>query len=136
MGIQEPYMLMQQFPVLKGGLQGAQQLLLPPAQFQGILGVHGGEIHIHHRKCLPVYHHGSLLKINTGQQNPVVHLILGMALNHGALHLELNHGNGLVHLGSQPRIHRIVNVLVQNLGHEPRAGVFLVHLGRKHGKWP
>ena len=136
MGVQEPYMLMQQFPMFKGRLQGAQQLLLPAAQLQRILGVHGGKIHIHHGKCLTIYNHGSLIKINIGQQDPVVHLILRMALNHGALHLELNHGNGLVHLGRQARVHRIVNVLVQNPGHEPCAGVVLVHLGRKHGEGP
>ena len=59
-----------------------------------------------------------------------------MALNHGALHLKLNHRNGLVHLGRQAGVHCIVNVLVQNLGHEPCTGVVLVHLGCKHGKGP
>ena len=136
MRVQEPYMLVQQFPMFKGRLQGAQKLLLPAAELQGILWVHGGKIHVQHGKCLTVNDHGPLLKVNVGQQDPVIHLILRMALNHGALHLKLNHGNGLVHLGSQPRIHRIVNVLVQNLGHEPRAGVFLVYLGRKHGERP
>ena len=53
MGVQESYMLMQQFPMLEGGLQGAQQLLLTTAQLQRILWVHGREIHVQHGKCFP-----------------------------------------------------------------------------------
>ena len=136
MGVQESYMLMQQFPMLEGGLQGAQQLLLTTAQLQRILWVHGREIHVQHGKCFSFNDHCTLLKVHAGQKDPVVHLILRMALNHGALHFKLNHRNGLVHLGRQAGVHCIVNVLVQNFGHEPCAGVVLVHLGCKHGKGP
>ena len=57
-----------------------------------------------------------------------------MACDGLPLHLELDNGNGLVHLGRQAGIHRVVNVFVQNLRHEALTRIVLVNPGCKHGQ--
>ena len=57
-----------------------------------------------------------------------------MAPDNLALHLELNDGDGLVHLGCQPRIHRIIDILIQNLRNKALARIIVVNPGREHGQ--
>ncbi len=59
-----------------------------------------------------------------------------MALDNGALHLELDHGDGLVHFRRQARIHGVVDIFIQYMRYKPLAGVVPVHLGREHGQGP
>ena len=120
--------------VHKGGLKGPQQILFPTAQFQGILWIHGGKVHIHHGIRLTVNVHCSFFIVHIGQHHTVIHLIFRVAPYHGALHLKLDNSNGLVHLGCQAGVHCVINILVQDFGHEPGTGVILVYLGREHGQ--
>jgi len=46
--------------------------------------------------------------------------------------LELDDGHGLVHLGGQMDIDRVVFVFVQDMGRKDLAGIIAVDLGRKH----
>ena len=59
-----------------------------------------------------------------------------MTPDHISLHLELNHRDGLVHLGRKPRIHRVIYIFVKNFGHKPGARIILIDLGREHGQRP
>ena len=73
---------------------------------------------------------GAVLEINFIQQNPVFHLVLRMPGDQLALQLELDDGNGLVHLCRQRDIHRVVGVFVQNVRGEDGAGVCLLYTSR------
>ena len=59
---------------------------------------------------------------------------LRTALNNLPLHLKLDHGDGLVHLRRQPRIHGVIDILIQNLGQKPGTGIILINPGREHGQ--
>ena len=65
---------------------------------------------------------------------PVLHVVLRMAFDDLALHLKLDHSDGLVHLGRQPRIHRVINIFIQDLRHKVLAGIVPVDSGCKHGQ--
>ena len=111
-----------------------EQLLLLPGKCQRIFGIHGGEFHIQHRIFPAVYGYNSLFKINLFQKPPAVHLILWMAFDNLAFHFKLNYCYCLVHFGCQPRIYRIVDILIQNMGGKSFTGVIPVGIGRKHGQ--
>ena len=137
MGIQESYMLMQQVAVLEGSLKGAQQLLLALGQLQRILwdsrlGKFVSSMGI---LFFPSTVTVPFSKSTASKKDPVVHLVLRMALNDGALHFKLITAMALCILAARPGpLHRTCSR--PGFGHEPLAGVVLVHLGCKHGQRP
>ena len=129
-------MLVQKPAVLKGKHQCMQKLLLLPCQPKRIRRIYGRKIHIQHRIFLPWYHHSPLLKIDRFHQQAVIHLILRMPLDDLSLYLELKHSNRLMHLGHQPGIYHIIDILIQNLRCKTRTGIILIYPCRKHGQRP
>ena len=120
----------------EGHAQRVEKFLLLRSQFQRIPGIHGGKRHVQHLIGLPLHGHGSMLKIHLFQKPPSLHLILRMASYDLSLNLKLHDSHRLMHLSHQPRVHDIIDILVQNMRHKPNAWIVLIHTGRKHGQRP
>ena len=66
--------------------------------------------------------------------NPVVDLVIRVALRDLTFHLELDHCDRLVHLRRKSRVYRIIDIFIQDLRKEPLTRVIPVDLRRKHGQ--
>ena len=78
--------------------------------------------------------YGSFFKVDMFQMDPVVDLVIRVALRDLAFHLKLDHCDRLVHLRRKSRVYRIIDIFIQNLRKEPLTRVIPVDLRRKHGQ--
>ena len=129
-------MLAQQGAVPEGGGELVDELPLPVGQGQGVFGVHRGEILVQQLVGDAPQLHRPLLEVDLGEDDPVGHVVLGVAQQQLVFQLHLDDGDGLVHLGGQGHIHRVVDILVQHMGDESLTGVVPVDLGGEHGQGP
>ena len=112
------------------------QRLLVFRQCIGIAGVDGGEATGFHLIFLAIHDIDFFLEINILQHTSVEHSPFGMFVEELGFHLELKHGDGLVHLCRQPctlGIHFLCTAT--RFRNEYRAGVVLVGLHCECGQW-
>ena len=125
-------MLLQLLTLLKGCLQADHHIPLRFRQLVGILGVDGGEIPIQQLVGNPIQGNSSLLIIDLVQKAAVIHAKAPAAGNELTFQLELDDGDGLMHLHIQLILCPIVVGLPLNL--EDRAGVVLIGLQGQGGQ--
>src|SRR5699024_3656424 len=100
LGVQEADVLLQLFALAEGGHQLVQHQLLVGVEGGGVGRVHGGEAGVP-QGILPAGDvHRPPGKVDPAQVVPALHLEVGVAVDDGALQLEHDDGDGLVHDGA------------------------------------
>ena len=96
--------------------------------------VDGGEVAALHLVGLAIDGAQMLIVVHGAEHAAIQHLPLGVALEDGSLGLELQHCNGLVHLGGELLRLIVHGVARQQLGHELQTGIVAIHIERKGGQ--
>ena len=101
----------------------------------GVAWVDGGEMARSHRIVFAIKSADAFLVINGFEQTAVLHHPLGTALEYLSLGLELQHGDGFVHLGCEAHGLIVEGVALQQSGNELLAGVVAIGIHSKGGQW-
>ena len=115
-------------------VQTLHELMLLGGQFVGMLGVDSWEVTRAHVVRLAIDGADTTFVVDMLKQATVFHLPFRTAVVNQCFLLELNDGDGLVHLGSQAHILILHRVVLQELWLELLAGVVAIHLHCKGGQ--
>ena len=119
----------------EGVVELGHQLLFLGGEGVGVGGVDGGEVGVGHRIDLAVDLHSALRVVDAVEQPAVVHGPFGVFLRHGTFELELDYGDGLVHLSHQAEgLFGVLRLLGIHFGGELRAGIVGVGLHCHRGE--
>ena len=116
-------------------VQLANEVGLLSGELIRLLRVDGGEVAALHLVGLAIDGAEVLIVVYSAQHAAIQHLPLGVAEEDGCLGLELQHGNGLVHLGCELLGLIVHGVAWKQLGHKLQARVVAIHIERKGGQW-
>jgi len=100
----------------------------------GIGRIDSGEVATLHLVLLAIDGAYATLIVDSREEHAVLHLPLRTAAEDGGLLLELNHGDGLVHLGREQLGFLVHLIARQQLGHELLAGIILISLEGEGGQ--
>ena len=131
-GEETAHVLLHLLAVLEGVVQLVHQLTLFVAQAIGISRIYRGQESVAQGILLAVVAEHTPLEVNQMEQFAPLHLEFGPTGDNLGLQLELNHGDGLVHLGNQAEgLLIVLNLVDGHLGGKHLAGVIGVGL---HGE--
>ena len=126
-------MLLEFFTGHEGQCQSADYGLFFRRERFRILGVDRWKKGIKQRIFGAVERNDATGVVNFGQEQAIVHLVLRTPADNGTFQLELDNGNGFLHLRHQPDLLGTEITVGVDLGDEAGARIILVSCERKGG---
>ena len=114
--------------------QLVHQVGLLGGKLEGMRGINGGEVATLHLVLLAINGAVAPLVINPTEHAAILHLPLGATAEYLGLGLELQYGDGFVHLGRELLGLLVHRVAWQQLGLELQARVVAIHIECKGGQ--
>ena len=126
-------MLLQLLADAEGVVQFLHEVSLVGSQGIGIGRIHCGEQTALHLVVFAIDGTDTLLVVHMVEETTILHLPLRATLEDGCLLLELDDGNGLMHLGCQLSVFLVDGIAWQDIGQEFLAGIVAIDLEGKGG---